>query len=117
MCKAIDYYCINVFCDKLRLNQILLNLMSNASRLDNERKGSGCDIVLFQAAVYVGASGGADHNAQKESKSTYPIGVRPCVQLIREDLRRYPGNTETGKCRKSLQYWAFEKNYKTYMEL
>lgn len=36
---------------------------------------------------------------------------------MREDLRRYLGNTETGKCRKSLQYWAFEKKYKAKTEL
>ena len=38
-------------------------------------------------------------------------------EKIREDLRRYPGNTETGKCRKNLQYWAFEKKYQAKMEL
>lgn len=38
-------------------------------------------------------------------------------EKIREDLRRYPGNTETGKCRKNLQYWAFEKKYKAKTEL
>ena len=30
-------------------------------------------------------------------------------------MRRYPGNTETGKCRKNLQYWAFEKKYKEFL--
>ena len=30
---------------------------------------------------------------------------------------KYPRSTETGKCRKSLQYWAFEKKYKKKTEL
>ena len=38
-------------------------------------------------------------------------------EKIREDLRRYPGNTETGKCRNNLQCWAFEKKYKAKTEL
>ena len=37
-------------------------------------------------------------------------------EKIREDLRRSPGNTETGKCRKILRYWAFEKKYKAKTE-
>ena len=36
---------------------------------------------------------------------------------MHENLRSRPKNAETRKCRKTLQYWAFEKKYKTYMEI
>ena len=38
-------------------------------------------------------------------------------KMVSDILRRYPENTETRKCRKNLQYCAFEKKYKTYMEI